>query len=174
MISQLPDNADDARAVLREAQTLPAFRSKAPIAAMTAWLARKSRETPEGRSWEFSSIRGRPNGCCNIKGMTMSGMIWFRRWFSARAFTWREAIAGRVLTPKQREHRDWALGLGIVDVFAVPVHYPGGDFGLCVSIANHPIEGAFERDALQMASLFAHRRCRELGDGAEPAPPRRC
>jgi DNA-binding CsgD family transcriptional regulator len=48
-------------------------------------------------------------------------------------------------------------------VLAVPVHYPGGDFGLCVSIANHPLESAFERNALQMASLFAHQRCRELG-----------
>ncbi len=48
---------------------------------------------------------------------------------SAQPFTWQEALAGRTPTEKQREHYDWAFG--IVDVYAVPIHYPGGDFGLC-------------------------------------------
>jgi hypothetical protein len=35
--------------------------------------------------------------------------------------------------------------------------------GLCVSIANRPIDDTFERNALQMVSLFTYQRCRELG-----------
>ena len=50
---------------------------------------------------------------------------------------------------------------------AVPIHYPGGDLGLCVSIANRPIDDSFERDALQMVSLFTYQRCRELGGQSE-------
>jgi DNA-binding CsgD family transcriptional regulator len=134
----------------------------------------ESRETPEGRSWEFFFNTWPAEWLLQYQrnDYVRHDLVPAMARFSARAFTWREAIAGRVLTPKQREHRDWALGLGIVDVLAVPVHYPGGDFGLCVGIANHPIEDAFERDALQMASLFAHRRCRELGgqSGASSTP----
>ena len=76
-----------------------------------------------------------------------------------------------------------AKGIGIVDAIAVPIHYPGGDLGLCVSIANHPIDDTFERDALQMVSLFTYQRCRELGGQGKtsfaprlltlPAVPRR-
>jgi DNA-binding CsgD family transcriptional regulator len=32
-----------------------------------------------------------------------------------------------------------------------------------VSIANHPIDDSFERNALQMVSLSTYQRCRELG-----------
>ncbi len=48
----------------------------------------------------------------------------------------------------------------------MPIHYPG-DLGLCVSIANHPIDDSFERDTLKMASLFTYQRCRELGGHSE-------
>jgi DNA-binding CsgD family transcriptional regulator len=86
---------------------------------------------------------------------------------SAQPFTWRDARADRELTVKQRELYDWAFALGIVDCIAVPIHYPGGDFGLCASIADHPIDGTLERKALHMASLFAHQRCCELGGQSE-------
>jgi hypothetical protein len=66
----------------------------------------------------------------------------------------------RTPTIKQREHHEWAKGIGIIDAIAVPIHYPGGDLGLCVSIANRPIADTFERDALQMVSLFTYQRCR--------------
>jgi DNA-binding CsgD family transcriptional regulator len=36
-----------------------------------------------------------------------------------------------------------------------------------VSIADHRIEDVSERSALQMASLFAHQRCRVLGGRSE-------
>jgi DNA-binding CsgD family transcriptional regulator len=83
-------------------------------------------------------------------------------------FTFREIGRGRELTPKQLEIADWAEGLGVVDGLAVPVHEPGGDFGLCVSLADHIIEDTEERLALEFASLHAYRRCRILG-GAAPA-----
>jgi DNA-binding CsgD family transcriptional regulator len=83
--------------------------------------------------------------------------------FSAQPFTWLEALAGRTPTAKQLEHHEWARGLGVIDAIAVPIHHPGGDLGLCACIADHPIDHTFERDALQMASLFAYQRCRELG-----------
>lgn len=82
---------------------------------------------------------------------------------TAHPFTWLEALAVRTPTEKQREHYRWAQDLGIVDVLAVPIHYPGGDFGLCVSIADHVIDADFERNALHMTSIFAHHRCRQLG-----------
>jgi DNA-binding CsgD family transcriptional regulator len=49
----------------------------------------------------------------------------------------------------------------------VPIHYPGGDLGLCASIANCPIDSAFKRDAMQMVSLFTYQRCRQLGGQSE-------
>src|ERR1700709_1017144 len=120
----------------------------------------ESRETPEGRSWEFYFntwpvewlVYYQKNNYVRAELVPAMARI------SANPFTWLEALAGRILTDKQREHYEWAVGCGIADVFAVPVHYPGGDFGLCVSIADHPIEDTVERDALQMASLFAHQR----------------
>ena len=129
----------------------------------------ESKETPEGRSWEFFFNTWPAEWLLQYQqnDYVRHDLVPVVARFSARPFTWLEALAGRVPTEKQREHYDWAIGLGIVDVFAVPVHYPGGDFGLCVSIADHPIEDTFERDALQMASLFAHQRCRELGGQSE-------
>lgn len=129
----------------------------------------ESRETPEGRSWEFFFNTWPAEWLLQYQrnDYVRHDLVPTMARLSANPFTWLEAIAGRVLTPKQREHYDWALGLGIADVLAVPIHYPGGDFGLCVSIANHPIEDTFERVALQIASLFAHQRCRELGGQSE-------
>jgi hypothetical protein len=50
---------------------------------------------------------------------------------TAHPFTWLEALSVRTPTEKQHEHYRWALDLGIADVFAVLIHYPGGDFA-CV------------------------------------------
>ena len=139
-----------------------------------AAAAGESRETPEGRSCEFFFntwpvewlLQYQKNDYVRHDLVPVMARI------STSPFTWLEALAGRTPTAKQREHHDWAVGLGIADVFAVPIHYPGGDFGLCVCIADHPIEDTVERNALQMASLFTHQRCRELGgqSGASSAP----
>jgi len=129
----------------------------------------ESRETPEGRSWEFFFNTWPAEWLRQYQenDYVRHDLVPTIARISTRPFTWLEALAARSPTAKQREHYEWAVGLGIVDVFAVPVHYPGGDFGLCVSIADHPIEDNFARDALQMASLFAHQRCRELGGQSE-------
>jgi DNA-binding CsgD family transcriptional regulator len=129
----------------------------------------ESREIPEGRSWEFFFNTWPSEWLLQYQrnDYVRHDLVPSTARISAQPFTWHEALAGRTPTEKQREHYDWALGLGIVDVFAVPMHYPGGDFGLCVSIADHRVEDVFERSALQMASLFAHQRCRVLGGQSE-------
>jgi DNA-binding CsgD family transcriptional regulator len=134
----------------------------------------ESREIPEGRSWEFFFNTWPVEWLREYQAndYVRHDLVPVVARVSVQPFTWREAIAAREPTVKQVEHYEWATGLGIVDAFVVPVHYPGGDFGLCVSIADHPIENISERNALQIASLFAHQRCRELGghSGATTAP----
>jgi DNA-binding CsgD family transcriptional regulator len=134
----------------------------------------ESRETPDGRSWEFFFNTWPAEWLLQYQqnDFVRHDLVPAMARLSTQPFTWLEALAGRAMTDKQREHHEWAVALGIADVFAVPIHYPGGDFGICVSIAGHAVEDTFERDALQMASLFAHQRCRELGgqSGASSAP----
>jgi DNA-binding CsgD family transcriptional regulator len=84
---------------------------------------------------------------------------------TALPFTWGEVTEGRELTERQREVVTWVREIGIVDGLSVPVHEPGGDFGLCVTVSDHIIVDAEERLALEMASLHAYRRCRALGGG---------
>jgi DNA-binding CsgD family transcriptional regulator len=129
----------------------------------------ESREIPEGRIWEFFFNTWPAEWLRQYreKDYVRHDLVPVMARVSARPFTLLEALAVRVPTPKQQEHYEWAIGFGIVDVFAVPIHYPGGDFGLCVSIADHALNDGFERHALHMASLFAHQRCRELGGQSE-------
>jgi DNA-binding CsgD family transcriptional regulator len=82
---------------------------------------------------------------------------------TSRPFTMPEMRRGRTLTPQQRDFLDWVGEIGVVDGFSVPIHEPGGDVGLVVSIADHLIVELDERLALELASLHAYRRCRELG-----------
>ena len=72
-------------------------------------------------------------------------------------------MLGKEQSQAQIDFNKWVASLGIVDGFAVPIHYPGGDFAQCVSVADHPIENPNERLALHTASLYAHQRCRMLG-----------
>ena len=129
----------------------------------------ESREIPGGRSWDFffntwpiEWLRE-----YQTKDYVRHDLVPVVARVSVHPFTWREALAVREPTAKQVEHYEWATGLGVIDAFAVPIHYPGGDFGLCVSVADHRIEKLSERNALQTASLFAHQRCRELGGQSE-------
>jgi DNA-binding CsgD family transcriptional regulator len=129
----------------------------------------ESRDTPEGRRWEFFFNTWPAEWLRQYQenDYVRHDLLPIVARLSAQPFTWLGALAGRTPTAKQREHHEWAAGLGIVDAIAVPIHYPGGDLGLCVSIADHPIEDTFERDALLMASLFTHQRCCELGGQSE-------
>ena len=123
------------------------------------------REMPTGRTWEFffntwpiewllqyqSNDYVRHDLAPTIARLT------------AHPFTWREAMQGKEQSQAQIDFSKWVGSLGVVDALAVPIHYPGADLGLCVSVADHPIEDPHERLALHTASLYAHQRCRALG-----------
>jgi DNA-binding CsgD family transcriptional regulator len=129
----------------------------------------ESRETPEGRLWEFFFNTWPAEWLLQYQknDFVRHDLLPVVARFSTQPFTWLEALAGRTPTAKQLEHHAWAGSLGVIDAFAVPIHHPGGDLGLCACIADHRIEDSFERDALQMASLLAYQRCRELGGQSE-------
>jgi LuxR family transcriptional regulator, quorum-sensing system regulator BjaR1 len=125
----------------------------------------ESRDTPAGRTWEFFFNTWPSEWLLEYQkndyvrhdlAPTMARL-------TARPFTWREAMLGKEKSQAQIEFNQWVASLGVVDGFAVPIHYPGADFGLCVSVADHPIEDPNERLALHAASLYAHQRCCTLG-----------
>jgi len=88
---------------------------------------------------------------------------------TAKPFTFREALAYRKLTDKQIEFKNWLSGLGIHDGLVVPIHYPGGDFGLTGIIADHLMESTEENLALHLASAYAHQHCRDIGSDVTEA-----
>ena len=140
-----------------------------------AVAAGESRELAEGRSWEFffNTWPGAWLAQYQANDYVRHDLVPAMARLSATPFTWRDALADRTPTEKQREHYDWARNLGIVDVYAVPVHYPGGDFGLCVSLSDHSIDDKSERKALQIASILAHQRCFELGGSTDATSSKR-
>jgi len=125
----------------------------------------ESREIPAGRTWEFFFntwpiewlLQYQKNDYVRHDLAPTIARL------TAYPFTWREAMLGKEQSQAQIDFNKWVASLGVVDGFAVPIHYPGGDFGLCVSVADHPIEDLSERLALHTASLYAHQRCRVLG-----------
>ena len=125
----------------------------------------ESREIPAGRTWEFFFntwpiewlLQYQKNDYVRHDLAPTIARL------TAYPFTWREAMLGKEQSQAQIDFNKWVASLGVVDGFAVPIHYPGGDFGLCVSVADHPIEDLSERLALHTASLYAHQRCRMLG-----------
>ncbi len=88
---------------------------------------------------------------------------------TARPFTWRDILVSREFTEKQLEFHAWLSDLGIADGFIVPVHYPGGDFGLTVIVTDKIIENIEVRLALHMAAAYAHHRCRNIGSDGTAA-----
>jgi LuxR family quorum sensing-dependent transcriptional regulator len=124
-----------------------------------------SRETPSGRVWDFffntwpAELLLGYQKSDYVRHDPMPSMARL----TAEPFTWLELLASRKQTQKQIEFNDWARSMGVVDGYAVPIHDPGGDVGLCVSVASRPIEDSRERLVLHMASLYAYRRCRALG-----------
>jgi DNA-binding CsgD family transcriptional regulator len=125
----------------------------------------ESREMPAGRIWEFFfntwpiewQLQYQKNDYVRHDLAPTIARL------TAHPFTWREAMLGKEQSQAQIDFNKWVASLGVVDALAVPIHYPGGDFGLCVSVADHPIEHLNERLALHTASLYAHQRCRTLG-----------
>ncbi len=83
-------------------------------------------------------------------------------WLNWRPFDLRDAFAECDKTEQRRAFESWVTALGVADIFAVPLHFPGGDVGLCVNVASRKFECPEERRALHFASIHALWRCREL------------
>jgi DNA-binding CsgD family transcriptional regulator len=125
----------------------------------------ESREFLDGRRWKFFFNTWPEEWLAHYQKKDfvrhdplpgMARVLW-------RPFTWREVMTAREPTAGQIELYEWIKTLGVHDALAVPIHYPGGDFGLCVSVADHLVEASFERTTVHIASLYAHQRCCELG-----------
>ena len=125
----------------------------------------ESRELPDGRRWEFFFNTWPEEWLSHYQKNdfvrhdplpAMARVLW-------RPFTWREVMNAREPTQRQIELFEWIKTLGLHDALAVPIHYPGGDFGLCVSVADHLVDESSERITVHIASLYAHQRCCELG-----------
>jgi len=77
-------------------------------------------------------------------------------------FQWSDVRAARPLTLGEARLWDAALPFGWTNGYCVPVHGPGGYFGL-IATAGNP--GLIDDDALQglhLASLHVHERCRAI------------
>jgi DNA-binding CsgD family transcriptional regulator len=124
-----------------------------------------SRETPSGRVWDFFFNTWPPEILLEYQNndYVRQDMLPAVARLSATPFTWAELLRDRKQTQKQIAFHSWVRQLGVIDGYAVPIHLPGGDVGLCVSVATHIIDDAEERLALHLASLYAHERCRALG-----------
>jgi DNA-binding CsgD family transcriptional regulator len=130
-----------------------------------------SRETPAGWAWDFF-FNTWPNEWLHEyqrNDYVRHDLLPAMARLTSTPFTWRELLRDREQTPEQVEFHDRVRGLGVVDGYAVPIHSPGGEVGLCVSVATHPIEDKEERLALHLASFYAHSRCRALAGLAEPS-----
>lgn len=77
-------------------------------------------------------------------------------------FTWLEARAGRTLSPAEREVWSIANEWGWEDGFSVPIHGPGGYFGLVNMGGRKRDLSPTLRAELHALSLMTHERCREL------------
>jgi DNA-binding CsgD family transcriptional regulator len=156
-------------------ETLPKYKTSKEVGAAFAGMIAPhgflmascggSRETPLGRVWDFFFntwpvewlLEYQKNDY--VRHDTVPSMARL----TATPFTWRELMRGRKQTLKQIEFHERVRSLGVIDGYAVPIHYPGGDLGLCVSVASHPIDDPQERLALHMMSFYTHLRCRALG-----------
>ncbi len=86
-------------------------------------------------------------------------------------FTWLEAKATRTLSPAERELWNTANSWGWGDGFSVPIHGPGGYFGLVAMAGGVRALGDDLRRHLHMLALAAHDRCRTLKGMASAVQP---
>lgn len=126
--------------------------------------ASELRHTPEGRIRDFSFVtwpnqwREHYENC----GYPPHDPIPLLAWLNWRPFDLGDAFADCEKAGARQAFKEWVAQLGVADVFAVPLHFPGGDAGLCVSVASRKLESPKERHALHFASIHALMRCREL------------
>src|SRR5471032_800493 len=98
-----------------------------------------SRETPSGRVWKFFFNTWPAEWLLEYQtnDYVRHDLLPATARLATTPFTWIELLRGRELTPKQIEFHNRVRELGVVDGYAVPIHLPGGDIGLCVSVATH-------------------------------------
>lgn len=85
-------------------------------------------------------------------------------------FTWREALETRVLSRGEANLWDRVDEWGWEDGFSVPIHGPGGYFGL-VTMGGPAFDlSPVLRQRLHLLAFLAHERCRHLA-GISPIAP---
>ncbi len=126
--------------------------------------ASELRHLPEGRVRNFSFIKwpNRWREQYEIYGRLHHNPVPLLAWLNWRPFDLRDAFADCEKTEQRRAFEAWVAEVGVVDIFAVPLHFPGGDAGLCVSVASRKFDGPAQRRALHFASIHVLLRCREL------------
>jgi LuxR family quorum sensing-dependent transcriptional regulator len=91
---------------------------------------------------------------------------------SVEPFAWSEAFARRRLSAGERRIWQAVQDRGWVDGFSVPIHGPGGYFGLVTMAGVRPLEDRAVRHGLATLARTAHDRARRLAgplaDEAEP------
>jgi LuxR family quorum sensing-dependent transcriptional regulator len=127
--------------------------------------AGEMKETPQGQDWQFFFNTWPVEWLMEYqrRDYVRHDLAPVLARVHAEPFTWREVFDQCNKTEKQSEFKNWIFEIGIRDGLCVPHHYPGEDLGLCVSVAGHPIDQGTERRAVHLASLYALKRCRELG-----------
>lgn len=86
-------------------------------------------------------------------------------------FTWLEAKAERALSRAEQDIWDTAAEWGWTDGFSVPIHGPGGYFGLVTMAGTqHPMPAAL-RGQLHQLAFLTHERCRALTGLAPVSDP---
>lgn len=83
-------------------------------------------------------------------------------------FTWSEVREGRDLSPGEKRIWQAALDFGWNEGFSVPVHGPGGYFGLVTMAGKVREYSTGLRLFLQVIGLAVHKRCLELSQKDVP------
>ncbi len=124
-----------------------------------------SAETPEGLTWQFYFNSWPAEWLAEYRDndYVRYDIVALMARFLSKPFTWIEVLQDRSLTDEQVRFGQRVRDLGVQDGFAVPIHQPGNDLGLCVSVADHPITDHDERIFLHLVSLYAFDRCQALG-----------
>lgn len=77
-------------------------------------------------------------------------------------FTWLEAKAARTLSRGEQEVWDTVVAWGWTDGLSVPIHGPGGYFGLVVMAGKQQPMPPSLRNRLHILAFLTHERCRVL------------
>ena len=127
-------------------------------------FASELRHAPIGRARDFFFTTLTPGWLEQYekRGFSRHDPIPLLAWLNWRPFDLRDAFDDSEKTEQRRAFEAWITGLGVADLLAVPLHFPGSSVGLCVSVANRKLDCPSERLALHFASIHVLARCREL------------